>query len=705
MPFWSKLPWLLRRTITVVIGLPLLFVVTMVSAAVAGAAAFVVTWALVGVYSPSLAWDLGVAVVAASWAGLYGAVPPARFLLRLFPLRADERRRWAVMAFVVLGGVLLVGAAAWLLLHPTLRPGKIGGPEASAVGLVVVLAQLVVMLHAYGRRESRVPGHRVLYLRRFRSFSDRVVYRFLLAALPRGARVTALVPAHGGARDLDPFAIGFAGFRWRSPLAAIPRVLVSPDDAWQQHVRSLFQTADSIVVDGSADSASMAFEYGLIETLSAGPRTLVLIDASATVQPPTFTGATTLRYRRDVRSAIPRGLLWLLLFAAYAVLAYREPAYYPMAGLACFVFALPAIFQKSIDRASVRSLRHEMRHEMRQRVGTVPHRPARVLRGALASLALGATPLLAALSAGAYFKQLQTADAKAWQTATARMGSQDLAIGWQVVDAPVPAGFLDPRNVITAFREPRPDYEAIGRRVVAGFAPTDFVARALLDRHAKQHIVMTLWIARDAEAGLMDEAAFKTLVDTAAGQNPPPSVTNLWVLGTGTRFVSQAMEIRYEAQDLDRAVGLQATCTESRVLVRGKPLGMALCRELASESDRQWVRAITGNWIDEILERNPALPPAPGNDVGISGTVTFFVPLNLSGEGRTAVVVVNEVFPGSPAAAARLRPGDRIVAVSGVRLADAGELKVAFARLPPGAGLSLTVERDHDSVALELVKP
>jgi hypothetical protein len=565
---------------------------------------------------------------------------------------------------------------------------------------VVVLALGAVMLHAYGRRESRVPGHRVLYLRRFRSFSDRVVYRFLLAALPRGARVTALVPAHGGARDLDPFAIGFAGFRWRSPLAAIPRVLVSPDDAWQQHVRRLFQTADSIVVDGSADSASMAFEYGLIETLGAGPRTLVLTDASATVRPPSFAGATTLRYRRDLRSAIPRGLLWLLLFAAYAVLAVREPAYYPMAGLACFVFALPALFQKSIDRASVRALRHEMR----QRVGTVRRRPARVLRGALASLALGATPLLAALAAGAYVKRLQTAEPAAWQAATARMGSQDLAIGGQVVDAPVPAGFLDPRNIITAFREPRPDYEAIGRRVVAGFAPTDFVVRALLERQPKQHIVMTLWIPRDAEAGLMDEAAFKPLVDAAAGLNPPPNVTNLRVLGTGTRFVSQAMDIRYEAQDLDRAVGLQATCTESRVLVRGKPLGMALCRELASETDRQWIHAVTGNWIDEILERNPALPPAPGNEVGISGTVEVFVPLSLSGAGRTAVVVVDEVFPGSPAAAARLRPGDRIVALGGVRLADAGELKAAFARLPPGAGLSLTVERDHDSVTVELVK-
>jgi hypothetical protein len=177
------------------------------------------------------------------------------------------------------------------------------------------------------------------------------------------------------------------------------------------------------------------------------------------------------------------------------------------------------------------------------------------------------------------------------------------------------------------------------------------------------------------------------------------------VLGTGTRFVSQAMDISFEVRRSDRDVSVQAICTESRVLVRGKPLGLTLCRELESENDRRWVHAVTGNWINEILERNPALPPAPSNDIGMSGVVEVFGPFSLSGASRTAVVVVNEVFPGSPAAAARLRPGDRIVAVGGVRFGDASELKADFARLPPGAGLSLTVERDQVSMTVDLVKP
>jgi len=216
---YMKIVWLLRRAVTVAVALPLLFVVMMLSAGIAGAAAFTVTYALGSVFSPSLVWDLAVATVAASWAGLYGAVPPARFMLRLFPWRADERYRWKVLVVVVLVGAMVLAVAALFVFAPSPRLGKFGGPQATVIGLVVAVVQVIVMLQVYASLLSSLAGHRIVYMRRFHGFSDRVVYRFLLAALPRGARVIALVPSHGGARDLDRFASaspGCAGSsRWR----------------------------------------------------------------------------------------------------------------------------------------------------------------------------------------------------------------------------------------------------------------------------------------------------------------------------------------------------------------------------------------------------------------------------------------------------------------------------------------------------------
>jgi PDZ domain len=704
MNVWSKQIWLLRRAVTVVVALPLLFVVTMVSAGIAGASAFAVTFALGSVFSPSLVWDLSMAVVAAGWAGLYGAVPPTRFVLRIFPWRADQRLRWGVLAGVAIVGVTVLAATAAIVLSPLPHAGRVAGPQATVIGFVVVLVQLVVTLHTYGSRVWRLPGHRIVYLRRFRSFSDRVVYRFLLAALPRGARLLAMVPSHGGARDLDPFTIGFAGMRWREPLAALPRVLVSPDDEWQSHVRNLLKSADSIVVDGSASSASMVFEYDLIESFGLGPRTIVLFDASATTQPPIFTGSTTLPYRSDLRSSLWRGLAWLLLFALYTWLAFAEPFYYPKLGCVCFLFWLPSIFQKSIDRASVRALRHEIE----RRVGSVPRPPARWLRAVLPSIALGSVPWLALMAAGLYFKPLPADDPRAWQLATAPMGSQTFVLGKQLVDVPVPASFLNPRNILTQFRDEPAAIQALGRRTVGVFLPASLVVRAMFDSRTVKDFEMRLWVAPETEAELMDEAMFDSLREEVAAARTlaaPAGVASMQALGTGKRYLSYAMDVSSPVDRSGLLVAWHGTCTESLVLVRGKPLGMMLCRELTSASDRRWVQAATGHWIDEVLRRNPTLPPMPGNGMGMSGVIELNMSFSLAEANKTVIVRIEEVFPGSPAAAAQLRPGDRIVAIGGTRLTAADELKAAFVHLLSGDHLTLTVEREHESVSVQLVKP
>jgi S1-C subfamily serine protease len=64
-------------------------------------------------------------------------------------------------------------------------------------------------------------------------------------------------------------------------------------------------------------------------------------------------------------------------------------------------------------------------------------------------------------------------------------------------------------------------------------------------------------------------------------------------------------------------------------------------------------------------------------------------------------VLINEVLPGSPAAAAELQAGDVITAINGTPLADAAALRDAISALEIGAALTLDVTRGDESLTLE----
>jgi len=65
-------------------------------------------------------------------------------------------------------------------------------------------------------------------------------------------------------------------------------------------------------------------------------------------------------------------------------------------------------------------------------------------------------------------------------------------------------------------------------------------------------------------------------------------------------------------------------------------------------------------------------------------------------------IVVRYVYPGSPAAAAGIQPGDRITAVDGAEVATAAEVRTAVANLEPKAMTKLRIERNVETLTLEL---
>jgi uncharacterized iron-regulated protein len=74
-------------------------------------------------------------------------------------------------------------------------------------------------------------------------------------------------------------------------------------------------------------------------------------------------------------------------------------------------------------------------------------------------------------------------------------------------------------------------------------------------------------------------------------------------------------------------------------------------------------------------------------------------------ESAAEVVWVRRVAPGSAAAAAGLRPGDRIVAVNGEAVQRAGQVILRVANHPASNSLQLTIERDGRLRQLEVRLP
>lgn len=66
-------------------------------------------------------------------------------------------------------------------------------------------------------------------------------------------------------------------------------------------------------------------------------------------------------------------------------------------------------------------------------------------------------------------------------------------------------------------------------------------------------------------------------------------------------------------------------------------------------------------------------------------------------------VIISEVSPDSPAAAAGLRHGDVVVAFNGKPVANREEMRLAIAQTPPGVAVKLRIVRDRESQEVEVV--
>lgn len=696
-----------RRSATVAVALPLLYLVMTIGSAVAGAVAMLCVIALGRIYSPNLAWDFAVAAVAGALAGLYGAVPLTRFVLRVFPLHADGTRRWTLMFAMVLGTTGLIAVVLWELLHPSPVTGGAPGAQSVLVGMIVAVMQLQVLLRVYGTHDAGIVGPQVLYLRRFRSFSDRVVYRTLLRAMPSGASVTALVSTQAGPRDLDPFTIAFDGLRFLNPLASMPRTFASADADWRGHVRTLMLAAQCIVIDGSADSVSMRYEYGLIDTLGLGARTIVLADAELTgASPPAFSGAAVVRYRRSRWPSAPRVLVWVGLVVLYGALSMLYPFVYQWQGLPFFLLVLPALAQRSVRRDAL----VQLRAAVRLRVLDTPRQWMRKLLGRTIALGVGLAAALVGLAVVAvwWFRPLPSTDLEAWEVMSQPMSTAVMKVGEQEIQVPVPAGFLDPKNLHRGLLDSLSSYEGSGVRMLAVLLPYGQVARMVFDPTRPFDERLVVFTPLEAESQSMDLETFTGAIDfirQRVGDALPPGSSLPTPVAAGNRFLSLSFTRPFRVVVDGETVVVVKACVVAWALARGKLIGLNLCRDERSERDAVWVRSLSGRWIDELLHLNPAIPPLASGGLGLSVSAGYGISRS-TGALPVGKITVTEVIAGSPAAAAGLRVRDEIIAAGSIRVeSDVIGVARAISSLPVGGRLTLTLHRDGIDVTVELHRP
>jgi hypothetical protein len=621
-----------QRALTILVGLLLLFAVGMISQNLAGA---VVVLPLVVAgklsYAPDTFVTLFYVVVAASVTGIYGGIPVTRFLIRLFPLQVAGRRRWGCLTSLLVVAVLMTALLAQSVFDPTFKPYLPKPPHWSArlAGLIVVWVQVLMAMRIYGTHHAAVGKPYILYLRRFKTFSDRVVYRFLLSATPAGARLVTLVPKTGGPRDYDPFVIGFSGFRFIHPIRSMPLAFSCRNDAWQERITTLMRGADCIVVDGSASSASMQFEYDKVEELGLAEKTLVLLDEGlGTPATPTVRGATAIVYRRSAWASLPKLSVALALGGLYFWASTVYPVEYPPVAILCLLLVLPSLFQQSLDRASTRAFRDQIARRVRGGRGAG--------LGPLLGRAVVAGVVVAAIVAAALLVLLPT-DPRATATAGAVTMSatvQPLSIGQGTIVVPVPEGFVDPSVLLPSTRRSSEATTPPGRRHLALFVPKGYVSREMLDQHAHLEAYLKLQTPSAFEDESVDPEAFaelkqefiaaieRSIAETGSNETEAAaqalekvapghgaraalnSMTSLGVFEQRDGSASTTLLADMTTQIDGRSARRRTVIAMTLANVHGKLVQIEVGRDHESAADVEWVQAVTRHWLDRVATLN-----------------------------------------------------------------------------------------------------
>lgn len=307
---------------------------------------------------------------------LYFGVAFSRFILRVMPPPPSGTLRPTVLLLTTPATIFCFLFSAALLAssqHATWAQQVGLSPLTIAIYSLAFLTWWGgVIFPLFGRRlkqRSYLNRPFVFFLRRFSSFSDRVVLNQILRKMPSEKSVVFLVPINSRAGDWNPFLVGFAGMKLLHPFRSIPVILGSPNNDWKQAAEFLMLRAQIVVVDISERSDSIKEELEMISQHDCWAKTILLKDttASTTYKVEQYIGskdAQIIYYRKSWLRSLPRMILgsftvvgFLLIFGLLAsLLSLLNPVLIRpclIFGLLTWIWSYCSLFVRpSIDHAS-----------------------------------------------------------------------------------------------------------------------------------------------------------------------------------------------------------------------------------------------------------------------------------------------------------------------------------------------------------------
>lgn len=112
--------------------------------------------------------------------------------------------------------------------------------------------------------------------------------------------------------------------------------------------------------------------------------------------------------------------------------------------------------------------------------------------------------------------------------------------------------------------------------------------------------------------------------------------------------------------------------------------------------------ALAGDPCPIVVQLAEVTPPWRDRTADLAALQSQQLWFGLTYRSRGDTVSVRATQPGSPARAAGLLPGDRLVAVEGQPVTSIAQVNAAFDAMPEGLGLTLTIARDGAERAVKL---
>lgn len=239
-----------------------------------------VGWALPRTSQNTMTVGLAISSVAAlilsALISLPAATALARFALRTYPINLSISGTKFHLGLVVALSLGILGygfSVDWptTLLPPSASEGNTESFVLWCVELCLFSAMtglwfgaIAIAINTYGRNTNSPERPYVLFLRRFSTFSDRVLIAEIIKATPSGMHCAFITSPGTSPANWDFFTWAFAGLRFMHPIRDIPLHFQTSDLWWTHHVEELIKNAACIVFDETAKSASMEIERELI---------------------------------------------------------------------------------------------------------------------------------------------------------------------------------------------------------------------------------------------------------------------------------------------------------------------------------------------------------------------------------------------------------------------------------------------------------